>query len=194
MATATHMSLAASNGILRADSLGGSEPATLLWSEASRGYHRGSAGDNDPTMCVRNVRAGANPTNKRPAYEADEQQDALLYRHDRTPAEDRNCDGGRESKFRRLSPPFPAEAEQQGGGSAAAPWPSQQHVSQQQNYQQAPLIENTDPLAGGATDNPRLKRNKPVKWSAEEDRRLREAVVRVSERSLAYRSCLQPLL
>lgn len=37
----------------------------------------------------------------------------------------------------------------------------------------------------GGLESQRGKRNKPVKWSAEEDRRLREAVTRVS----VYTSC-----
>lgn len=185
------MSLAASNGILRTDTFGGGEPATLLWSEPSRAYHRGGGGpgQTDPTMCIRNVhnvRAGAEqPTsdNKRPAYDTtDDQQQALLYRQHRAPVEDADYDGGRESKLRRLTPPFPGEDHQQQGGGAPSSWASQQHPPQQQHYQQQEqLMEDAEPLAGGAQqENPRLKRNKPVKWSAEEDRRLREAVVRVS--------------
>lgn len=184
------MSLAASNGILRTDAIGRGQPAaTLLWSEPSRAYHH-RPDRTGPTMCIRNVRAGADPaTNKRPAYEtttaaaAGDQPQALLYRQQhRAPADDVDYAGGRESKLRRLSPPFPAD-EQPGSGApaaaAAAPWATQQrqpHYGQEQQ-----LMEDAEPLGGGSQlDNPRLKRNKPVKWSAEEDRRLREAVVRVS--------------
>lgn len=173
------MSLAASNGI-RTETIGGGESATLLWSEASRAYHRSGPGQSDPTMCIRNVRAGADPTNKRPPYETDDQE-ALLYRQHRAPVENEEYNGGRESKLRRLTPPFPAEEQHQAGGSAPAPWSSQQQHTPQQHYEQElQLMEDAEPLAGGAQDNPRLKRSKPVKWSAEEDRRLREAVVRVS--------------
>lgn len=185
------MSLAASNRILRADTIGRGEPATLLWSEPTRAYHRGGPGHTDPTMCIRNVRAGAEPanTNKRPAYDTtdDQQHQRLLYRQHRAP-EDAEYDGGRESKLRRLTPPYQAEEQRQPGGSAPAPW-----ASQQQRYQQdQQLMEDTEPLAGGAQENPRLKRNKPVKWSAEEDRRLREAVVRVSGKALLLCCCCLP--
>lgn len=135
-------------------------------------------------MCIRNVRAGADPTNnKRSAHEtSDERQESLLYRQHRPPMEDVDYDGGRESKSRRLTPPLLAE--EQPGGNAADParWPSQQQQPShhQPTYQQNELPEDTEQVSGGAPDNPRLKRNKPVKWSAEEDRRLREAVVRVS--------------
>ncbi|CAM9982763.1 unnamed protein product [Ectocarpus sp. 6 AP-2014] len=57
---------------------------------------------------------------------------------------------------------------------ATEPQPTQQQLFRQRG----PSIEAA---AGGGLDNPRLKRNKPVKWSAEEDRRLRDAVVRFSE-------------
>lgn len=189
------MSLAASNGILRSDTTAGSP---LLWSDPSRAYHRGGGlgQPSDPTMCIRNVRAGAGQStsnNKRPAYETtDDQQQALLYRQHRAPVEDAEYDGGRESKLRRLTPPFLGEDQQQqqqvgGGGGAPGPWAASQ---QQPHYQQEQLMEDPEPLAGGPQqENPRLKRNKPVKWSAEEDRRLREAVVRVSECSVCE-SCM----
>lgn len=144
-----------------------------------------------------------NTSKKRPSYKAEEQHQhqqhnqASLYHHQPHRVENgeqqQGSDGHdeRDSKFRRVSTACAVEERQR----QHQQWPLQQQQQQQplhhQHHQHYPhhqqyqhhqhhQMDDSSSLGGGASENPRLKRNKPVKWSAEEDRRLREAVVRVS--------------
>lgn len=206
MVRATHMSLETSSRILRAVSPGGVSPA--VWSEFSRGYQALSPDETrSSNMCVR---AGATMSTKRQGYQtktdATEPQPTQqqLFRQLGSPIEgvDRVDGGWRDPEFGGL------HGQHQHHG-----WPplqQQQHQQQQpqQHHQQPPHHHNGNSddtaaaaaaaataaaaaAAGGGLDNPRLKRNKPVKWSAEEDRRLRDAVVRVSELNTIPSSCVR---
>ncbi|CAB1119213.1 MYB [Ectocarpus sp. CCAP 1310/34] len=191
------MSLETSSRILRTVSPGGVLPA--VWSEFTREYQALSPDETrSSNMCVR---AGATMSTKRQGYqaktEATEPQPTQqqLFRQLGSPIEGVDRVGGG-----RRDPDL--------GGSHGQHrhhgWPplqhqQHQHQQPQQHHQQPPHHQNGNnddtsaaavaataaaaaaAAAGGGLDNPRLKRNKPVKWSAEEDRRLRDAVVRFSE-------------
>ncbi|CAM9527527.1 unnamed protein product, partial [Scytosiphon promiscuus] len=154
-------------------------------------------------MCVRAGAAAMSSTSKkRQGYEEDEQQQEqeqqALYRQQQQHRSEGTGEGGhrdRDSKLRQLTA---CAAEQQhqhqqyhhyqhqhlhqqrhsSSTDAGGPrWPQKQQQLQQEHE------HDTDSLGGGggSSESGRLKRNKPVKWSAEEDRRLREAVVRFAE-------------
>lgn len=161
-------------------------------------------------MCVRAGAAAMSSTSKkRQDYETDEQdnnnsskqeeqQAQQLYRHQQQRAEGAGESGqqrDRDSKLRQLTAcaaeqqhqhqyhhyQHPQQRHSSSSHVAAPRWPQKQEPDEDLETESC-----NGGGGGGSSESGRLKRNKPVKWSAEEDRRLREAVVRVSERTNSY--------
>ena len=167
------MSLAASGGIVRTANLGGvSAPPSRRRAFADES----SRNTTTTSMCY-----------KRPGYTdgSDESQ------HSGEPVMGGSqYTGEREAKLRRVTPGL----DEAGGAAAAAAAASAQqatarHYGNQQQQEPMDITDNGGGVGAGVADNQRLKRNKPVKWSAEEDRRLRDAVVRVSTAVLRICAC-----